>query len=199
MFPVLKERLSAMSESLIGYQYQADHTDLMVILNRKLGQGMSVRLIFDKNNFMESSCVRQAPRMQELFDSGAEMRMLRPPHGGYSCMHVKTLVIDEEVILTGSVNLTHNGLEHNKEHLYCITDPSAVGEVMADFDKEWQDAEKVTEEIIADMMAKYERKQEAKLKAKEERVQRSKSSRSASRSASVEIEEPADGDGFASA
>ena len=104
-------------------------------------------------------------------------------------MHVKTLVIDNKVVLTGSVNLTHNGLENNKEHLYCITDPSAVAEVATDFEKEWQGAEIVTEEIIAAAMQKYEQKQEAKLKARR--------SRSQSRSASVEIEEPADeGGGF---
>ena len=127
------------------------------------------------------------------------MRILKPCTGGFSSMHANAIIFDDKMPLTGSVNLTHNGLENNKEHLYCITDPSAVGEVMADFEKEWQDAEKVTEEIIADMMARYDKKQEAKLKAKEERAQRSKSSRSVSRSASVENEEPADRDGFTSA
>ena len=211
MLPIITKELNAMTESLEGFQYQSDHTELIVILVRKLGQGVKVRLIFDKENFKSSSCARQAPRMKELYEAGAELKMMRPPHGGFACMHVKTLVVDRKVLLTGSVNMTHNGLEKNKEHLYRIENPSTIETVMTDFEEEWQEAEPVTDDVIENMMEKYAEKEaqkeeariakeaekeakkeearsakEAAKEAKESRV-RSKS-RSVSRSLSAELE-----------
>ena len=118
------------------------------------------------------------------------MKVLRPLHGGFSCMHVKILVFDNRVILTGSVNLIHNGLEKNKEHLFRIEDPSTVQSVMEDFEKDWEQAEPVSEMLMAEMMnnhAARERKKE------QDRVARNTRSRSmsASRSLSVELEEAA--------
>ena len=79
----------------------------MVELNKQLANGFSVKLIFDKDNFKSSSCARQPLRMKELYESGAELRVMRPLRGGFACMHAKTVILDEKVILTGSVNLTH--------------------------------------------------------------------------------------------
>ena len=70
-------------------------------------------------------------------------------------MHVKTLVFDRKVLLTGSVNLTHNGMENNKEHLYRISDSQLIAEVLADFEQVWASAEPVTQEVIADMMERH--------------------------------------------
>jgi phosphatidylserine/phosphatidylglycerophosphate/cardiolipin synthase-like enzyme len=45
-------------------------------------------------------------------------------------MHAKSLIFDEEVLVTGSVNMTHNGYENNKEHMFRITTPSVVADVL---------------------------------------------------------------------
>ena len=97
-------------------------------------------------------------------------------------MHVKALIIDAKTLLTGSVNMTHNGLENNKEHLYRITDPSAVSEVMIDFEKEWAGAETVTQELIDDMLARHEKRASDRARSKS-------LSRGASRSLSCELDE----------
>ena len=144
-----------MEKSIDGLQYQADHIECIVQIITKLGKGIKGRLIFDKGNFLSSSCARQAPRMSELWDAGCELKVLRPAKGGFSCMHVKSLIFDAKILLTGSVNMTHNGLENNKEHLFRIPEPDAVSEVLADFEKIWADAEIVTQEMIDDMLTKH--------------------------------------------
>ncbi len=68
-------------------------------------------------------------------------------------MHVKSLIFDERVVLTGSVNMTHNGHENNKEHLYRILEPTAVADVQADFEKDWEIAETVVQTHIDRMIA----------------------------------------------
>ena len=94
-------------------------------------------------------------------------------------MHVKTLIIDEQLVLTGSVNLTHNGLENNKEHLFCISEPKVVADVLSDFEKEWIQAEPVTEDMIELMLDKYEKRKNDKHDKQRE----------TSRSLSAELEE----------
>ena len=71
----------------------------------------------------------------------------------FSQQHAKTLIIDKKLVISGSVNMTHNGHENNKEHQFRITEPKAVSEVCADFEECWEKAQVVTEEI---MEAKYE-------------------------------------------
>ena len=92
-------------------------------------------------------------------------------------MHAKTWILDERVLLTGSANLTHNAMENNKEHAYKITDPSAVREVLEDFNKTWQDAEVVTQQHLDQM----------KLEKDKAEVPRRSRSKSVTRSLSVEL------------
>ena len=110
-------------------------------------------------------------------------------------MHVKSFIFDEKILLGGSVNMTHNGMGNNKEQMFRITDPFAVAEVMADFEKEWAAAEQVTSELIGQMMSLWENKEEKKKDQRERSASRSLD-RGISRSLSQELdgvkEEPAE-------
>ena len=106
-----------------------------------------------------------------------QMKMMKPKGGAFACMHVKSLIFDGAVLLTGSVNMTHNGHENNKEHLYRIVLGSAVLEVLADFEKDWTGAEPVTQAVIDDMFVRFEKSKE------------SRRSKSISRSLSIELED----------
>ena len=97
-------------------------------------------------------------------------------------MHVKSLIFDGAVLLTGSVNMIHNGHENNKEHLYRIAHGPTVAEVLADFEKEWAGAEMVTREHIDEMIDN---------KAKKDEKRGASLSRSVSRSLSAELEDSA--------
>ena len=69
-------------------------------------------------------------------------------------MHAKCLILDRELVFDGSVNLTHNGMENNKEHLYRITHKPTVRRVFDDFCIEWARSEIVGSDKIAIMMQK---------------------------------------------
>ena len=69
-------------------------------------------------------------------------------------MHAKCLILDRELVFDGSVNLTHNGMENNKEHLYRITHKPTVSRVFDDFCREWARAEVVGNDKISMMMQK---------------------------------------------
>ena len=78
-------------------------------------------------------------------------------------MHTKTWILDEATVLTGSVNLSHGGLENNKEHLYEIRDPQVVKEVLEDFEETWQGAE-IVEQSHIEIMQRTSQLREQKKK-----------------------------------
>jgi phosphatidylserine/phosphatidylglycerophosphate/cardiolipin synthase-like enzyme len=111
--------------------------------------------ILDKAMFYSSSCTRQAERVNALYEAGIAagqpdlLRLHQPGHGIFSSMHVKTTIIDATVIYSGSPNLTHNGLEHNKEHFFRMTQANVVEAVVTDFEATWMDSQPVTGVMIA--------------------------------------------------
>ena len=70
-------------------------------------------------------------------------------------MHVKTWICDETTILTGSVNMTHNGMENNAEQLWRIQSQGASGSTRADFERLWLKGVEVTSAHIDQMNAAH--------------------------------------------
>ena len=66
-------------------------------------------------------------------------------------MHCKTTIIDSEVIYSGSPNLTHNGLEQNKEHYFRMSQANIVQKVLEDFERTWEVSTPVTKAMIERM------------------------------------------------
>ncbi len=90
------------------------------------------------------------------------IKILKPEGSGFACMHAKTLIFDKKVVLTGSLNLTHNGLEHNKEHTVRIIAPSAVAAILQDFKETWEHATTVGPEELEGMLEKHAKKESKK-------------------------------------
>ena len=69
-------------------------------------------------------------------------------------MHVKTMIFDQKIVLTGSPNMTHNGIENNREHLYNITGDGTLEESLEDFNNTWNLCQDVNPAVI-DLIKKY--------------------------------------------
>jgi phosphatidylserine/phosphatidylglycerophosphate/cardiolipin synthase-like enzyme len=179
MLPIFMHELTVMHESICAFQYVTDHTECYLKIALKLGQGVRGRFILDKAQFENSSCARQAARVAELVEAGqdvCEVRVLKPQGGGFACMHAKTVIIDNRVVLTGSVNMTHNGIENNKEHMFRILEPTVVKALRVDFEETWRIAQPVTQEMCISMVRR----------AEQARIKRQERSASSSRSLSRE-------------
>ena len=163
MLPVLKHELGRVESSLCGFQYQMDHSECIGLMVLRIARfRVQGRIILDKENFFSSSCVRQAARVHELYRAGCEFRIAKPMVGLFACNPVKCFILDARIALTGSANLTHNGLENNKEHLYRLTEPAFVADLQADFEEEWLTAQRVTDEEIRQMLERSDKRQEKK-------------------------------------
>ena len=118
------------------------------------------RLICDKGTFNAGTAARQAMRLKDAMRAGAEVRLSSPPGARFACMHVKTLVFDRKVVLTGSVNMSHNGLENSKEHLFRITVPETVEATIADFEEHWTTCQPLTMEAVEQVMGNNHQRRE---------------------------------------
>ena len=63
-------------------------------------------------------------------------------------MHNKIVVVDSRVLLTGSVNLTHNGLENNEENLLVTTAQQPVDAAVLRFYELWSIAKPLGHERL---------------------------------------------------
>ena len=156
IFPAILQELVNFKVSFDAFQYQIDHTGVCIQLVQKLAKAIRVRLILDKTNFYSSSCARQPLRVQELWEAGCEIKLFKPSKAGFASLHTKTVIFDSKIVCTGWVNLTHNGMENNKEHMVKIREAATVLEFCSDFESVWSspEAEKVDKQMIERMQEK---------------------------------------------
>ena len=68
-------------------------------------------------------------------------------------------ICDGIILLTGSVNMTHNGMTNNAEQLWRMRGPQVIESAMADFERLWDKGEEVESSHIdkmnEDHFAKY--------------------------------------------
>ena len=168
--------------------YAIDHTEVVMVLVQKLTQGMPGRIILDKGNFYVPSATRQAKRVNELYKAGCQFKMLRPAGMGWPNMHAKTLLCDDMLAITGSCNLTHNGMVSSKEHVYVVSYPKVVGELVADFESTWELAETVGSKEIDEMMRKDAERNDKKVKDNEIKIKAAEAEAAAGNSSRRETE-----------
>jgi phosphatidylserine/phosphatidylglycerophosphate/cardiolipin synthase-like enzyme len=175
------EGVERAEESIDMWCYCIDYTPLFFSLCRRFAEGVAGRFILDLGNFYSSSCSRQAERISALYQAGVAagqlgmLRVIKPKKGGFSNMHCKTTIIDGRVIYAGSPNLTHNGLENNKEHYFRMTQANVVRQLMDDFEATWQASEPVDDSMMERMNFKAVERVRNKTGACDTRTKRSAS------------------------
>jgi len=98
MLDVFAEKFNTISESLCALQDVMDHTELVVKLLMRLRDGMRCGIIFDKGSFFDSSCVRQAARVEEIHIAGCQRRPLKLRGRELASMHAKAWILDEKFV-----------------------------------------------------------------------------------------------------
>jgi phosphatidylserine/phosphatidylglycerophosphate/cardiolipin synthase-like enzyme len=146
----------------------------------KMMSGVQGKMLLDSLMFEGPSCARQPARLHELWESGLEMKTIRPSDKGFACQHTKSWIIDGEVFLTGSVNCTHGGMENNLEHLIVIRDKATVNKAIETFEAWWKNSrsKEVTKERMDKMLAWKKQKDEKSISSRNSKgIQHSESAR----------------------
>ena len=141
-------------------QYLLDHSDLVKkIISGKTEDGVEVDILLDAGNFYTPTTYLAPLRIKDLYDAGCRIRTRRPKFGKCPLMHIKAVIADFAEVLTGSCNMTHNGIDNNDEHVLLIGDVSAVQDIVTHFTELWNEGEAVGAKEIDQMMKAYDEHQ----------------------------------------
>ena len=55
--------------------------------------------------------------------------------------HTKIIIIDHSVMLLGSMNMSANSLDNNREYGVIIRDPGLIAQVESGFEADWKTSE----------------------------------------------------------
>ena len=144
--------------SLDVLQYCIDHTELVdTMCDLMESGGVKGRMILDKTMFGKITPWHQPYKVRALRKAGCEIRLRQPPEGKYSSMHMKCCLCDARVLYTGSVNMTHNGMEHSDEDAMRIEDAGVVAKYLKQFQTMWDASEPLRQEDLDQAIGLRER------------------------------------------
>ena len=102
---------------------------------RRCIAALRVRLLVDGNKYKESRTT------QELLTGAIiPFRLGFGRQGRGSKMHHKFVILDQQTVLTGSYNWTHESEEENHENLLILRDPRPVEAYTREFEALWSGA-----------------------------------------------------------
>ncbi len=101
-------------------------------LVRAKQRGVDVRIITDGERMKDP---HQRRALESLRQAGIPIKVDR--HDGL--MHLKQVVVDDDINTTGSMNLSNSGNRYNDERLNIITDPVTTAKARDKFLAMWKD------------------------------------------------------------
>jgi phosphatidylserine/phosphatidylglycerophosphate/cardiolipin synthase-like enzyme len=129
---VIMGHMHEATRSIDGALYRFNHPGLAQAMEEVAERGVRIRLLVDGNKYKESRTT------QELL-SGAiiPFRLAFGRQGRGSKMHHKFVILDQQTVLTGSYNWTHESEEENQENLVILRDAYSVEAYTQEFEALW--------------------------------------------------------------
>jgi len=143
----LIERIDQARYSLDVCIYNLSHSDLTEAIGRAKSRGVSVRLIYEEDNFSASiSRLQQVYHVPVISDRFGQ-------NSGNGSMHNKFAVIDyrdhdnalDDYLWVASANGTYSGAVLNAENGLCIQDEALCAAYTAEFDEMWGDGDEIAD------------------------------------------------------
>ncbi len=115
------------------------HDDLGAAMLARAEAGVDVQGIFETRG-----SETEYSEMPTLYCNAVPVRQ----DGNPGTFHHKVIVIDEEVVVTGSLNFSNNADESNDENVVIVTNRDIAAQYIQEFERRWKEA---TEPDAADM------------------------------------------------
>ena len=121
----LKELLECAEKSIDVCMFVLSCAVLLDALIEAHRKGVTVRIVCDNMKISGSA--------YKITEAGLDVRVDNSP----SMMHHKFLVIDKEILLTGSYNWTASGAAYNRENVFITDEKYVVDQYTGEFEKLW--------------------------------------------------------------
>lgn len=130
------KQIDASKKSIKVMAYGFTSINLAEALVRAKKRGVDVALIQD-----EKSSQNNREALQKLLDVGIEVRS----DGKHAIQHNKVMVIDQDVVITGSYNFTSSAETRNAENIMIVKSEYAARRYLDNWNNHWEHAIKVVE------------------------------------------------------
>jgi phosphatidylserine/phosphatidylglycerophosphate/cardiolipin synthase-like enzyme len=120
----LVSAIASARRSILVQAYEITPGPLVTALIEAHRRGVDVRAIVDYKQFTDRRNHDDAFAVQQLSAAGIPVLLDRPP----GLMHNKVMIIDDQVVVTGSFNYTYSAEHRNVENLLVIRDPALAAQ-----------------------------------------------------------------------
>ena len=121
----LKELLEGAVKSIDVCMFVLSCAVLLDALIEAHRKGVTVRIVCDNMKISGSA--------YKITEAGLDVRVDNSP----SMMHHKFMIIDKEVLLTGSYNWTASGAAYNRENVFITDEKYVLDQFISEFEKLW--------------------------------------------------------------
>ena len=130
-FDSLIQLVSLANESIRFMAFSFTEDELGAMMRRRAAEGVVVQGIFEVRG-----SETQYSEMPAMFCEGLEVRQ----DGNPGTFHHKVVIIDDFVVITGSMNFSDNAANSNDENVIAIADPAIGRLYREEFIRRWGDA-----------------------------------------------------------
>lgn len=135
-FDSLVQLAALANESIRFMAFSFTEDELGAMMRRRAADGVVVQGIFETRG--SETAYSEMPAM---FCAGLEVRQ----DGNPGTFHHKVIIIDDFVVITGSMNFSDNAADSNDENVIAIADPAIGRLYREEFARRWAEAEVPTD------------------------------------------------------
>jgi phosphatidylserine/phosphatidylglycerophosphate/cardiolipin synthase-like enzyme len=128
LVPLVREA----EKSIRFMAFSFTHDDLGAAVLDQANAGVDVRGIFETR-----SSETEFSELPKMFCAGLSVRQ----DGNPGTFHHKVIIIDDDVLVTGSLNFSNNADDSNDENVIIIQNAEIVTQYLQEFERRWAEAE----------------------------------------------------------
>jgi phosphatidylserine/phosphatidylglycerophosphate/cardiolipin synthase-like enzyme len=121
------------SIQFMAFSFTSD--DIASAMVDRRSAGLSVQGVMERQNVEGTGAA-----FQQLDRGGVEVL----EDGNCYILHHKVIIIDEQIVITGSYNFTNSAEQSNDENLVIIADKELAAQYIAEFERVWEQAQAPT-------------------------------------------------------
>ncbi|WP_018249064.1 phospholipase D-like domain-containing protein [Orenia marismortui] len=112
----------------------------------RLAEDKKIRIIIDSSSRDEGRNKEKKGKLKSWFSNNKNVEVRaydRRSYGRYAKMHRKEIVIDNQIVITGSANFTYSGLSKNIERMLIIEETETANKLFNEFNDLWKQSRSI--------------------------------------------------------
>jgi len=124
--------IESAEKSIRFMAFSFTHDSLGEAVENRVNAGVDVMGIFEKRG-----SETEYSELPALYCMGAPVRQ----DGNPRTFHHKVFIIDEEIVITGSLNFSNNADDSNDENVVILANTDIASQYLSEFERRWAEAE----------------------------------------------------------